>query len=91
MLWLFMTQYWGKKVLKVDAENRIVSYSGSGRWTGVFLKLLDENGKQSFNLDTDIEITGVMPEGGRNPYLNTHNGNYPIFLGNLQAFPKIVL
>ena len=32
---------------KVDTENKVLSYSGSGRWTGVYLKLLDENGKQN--------------------------------------------
>ena len=66
--------------VEVDTENKVLSYSGSGRWTGVYISLLDENGKQ-IKVDTDIEITGVMPQGGRNPYLNTHNGNYPIFLG----------
>lgn len=71
--------------VEVDTENKVLSYSGSGRWTGVYISLLDENGKQ-IKVDTDIEITGVMPQGGRNPYLNTHNGNYPIFLGEDGAF-----
>ena len=71
--------------IEVDTVNKALSYSGSGRWTGVYISLLDENGKQ-IQVDTDIEITGVMPQGGRNPYLNTHNGNYPIFLGEDGAF-----
>ena len=75
----------GNGTVEVDSENKVLSYSGSGRWSGVDISLLDENGKQ-IQVDTDIEITGVMPQGGRNPYLNTHNGNYPIFLGEDGAF-----
>lgn len=74
--------------LEVDAENRLVSYSGSGRWTGVYIEkltLTDDNGK-NITVDTDIEITGKMPQGGRYPYFNTHNGAYPIFLDENNEF-----
>ena len=73
------------KITNIDHTNKTVSYSGSGRWTGVFIKLLDENGR-NISVDTDIEITGKMPQGGRYPYLNTHNGDYPIFLDENNSF-----
>ena len=72
-------------ITNIDHTNKTVSYSGSGRWTGVFIKLLDENG-YNIKVDTDIEITGKMPQGGRNPYLQTHNGAYPIFLDENNSF-----
>ena len=75
-------------ITNIDNTNKTVSYSGSGRWTGVYIKLLDENGR-NIRVDTDIEITGKMPQGGRNPYLNTHNGDYPIFLDENNSF-KII-
>ena len=72
-------------ITNIDHTNKTVSYSGSGRWTGVSIKLLDENG-YNIKVDTDIEITGKMPQGGRNPYLQTHNGAYPIFLDENNSF-----
>ena len=72
-------------ITNIDNTNKTVSYSGSGRWTGVYIKLLDENGR-NIRVDTDIEITGKMPQGGRNPYLQTHNGDYPIFLDENNSF-----
>lgn len=72
-------------ITNIDHINKTVSYSGSGRCTGVFIKLLDENG-YNIRVDTDIEITGKMPQGGRCPYLSTHNGGYPIFLDENNSF-----
>ena len=37
-------------ITNIDNTNKTVSYSGSGRWTGVYIKLLDEN--NSFKIRT---------------------------------------
>ena len=72
-------------ITNIDHNNKTVTYSGWGRCTGVYIKLLDENGR-NISVDTDIEIIGKMPQGGRNPYLKTHNGDYPIFLDENNSF-----
>ena len=72
-------------ITNIAHTNKTVTYSGSGRWAGVDIKLLDENGR-NISVDTDIEIIGKMPQGGRNPHLQTHNGNYPIFLDENNSF-----